>query len=96
MAASAAVGIAGIALILVLQRWLPTVPAVLVMVVLSIAATSASIWPTTGSAWSGCSAGLPAALELTAGDLREIDAAASKIAVQGARYPENLERMTGR
>lgn len=40
VAASAAVGIAGIVLILVLQRWLPKVPAVLVMVVLSIAATA--------------------------------------------------------
>src|SRR5205823_13121360 len=37
-----------------------------------------------------------AAVELTAGDLREIDSAASKITVQGARYPENLEQMTGR
>ena len=37
-----------------------------------------------------------ATLELTADDLREIDAAASAIAVQGARYPEQLERMTGR
>jgi MFS superfamily sulfate permease-like transporter len=34
------VGIAGIVLILVLQRWLPKVPAVLIMVVLAIAATS--------------------------------------------------------
>ena len=40
VAAAAAVGIAGIALILVLQRWLPKVPAVLIMVVLSIAATT--------------------------------------------------------
>jgi high affinity sulfate transporter 1 len=40
VAAAAVVGIAGIALILVLQRWLPKVPAVLVMVVLAIAATS--------------------------------------------------------
>ena len=32
---------------------------------------------------------------LTADDLREIDGAASAIQVQGARYPENLERMTG-
>jgi high affinity sulfate transporter 1 len=39
--AAAAVGIAGIAVILVLQRWLPKVPAVLVMVVLAIAAASA-------------------------------------------------------
>ncbi|MFD8305955.1 SulP family inorganic anion transporter [Streptomyces sp. NPDC059690] len=39
--AAVAVGGAGIVLILVLQRWLPKVPAVLVMVVLSIAATSA-------------------------------------------------------
>src|SRR4051794_38383253 len=35
-------------------------------------------------------------LELTADDLREIDSAASKIPVQGARYPENLEQMSGR
>ena len=35
-------------------------------------------------------------VELTADDLRDIDAAASKITVQGARYPELLERMTGR
>jgi aryl-alcohol dehydrogenase-like predicted oxidoreductase len=37
-----------------------------------------------------------AAVELTPDDLREIDSAASKITVQGARYPEQLERMTGR
>ena len=36
------------------------------------------------------------AVELTPDDLREIDSAASKITVQGARYPEALERMTGR
>jgi aryl-alcohol dehydrogenase-like predicted oxidoreductase len=36
-----------------------------------------------------------AAIELRADDLREIESAASKIRVQGARYPENLERMTG-
>ncbi|MEO5712088.1 MAG: aldo/keto reductase [Luteolibacter sp.] len=35
-------------------------------------------------------------IELTADDLREIDAAAAKITVQGARYPERLEKMTGR
>jgi hypothetical protein len=29
-------------------------------------------------------------------DLREIEGAASKITVEGARYPEQLERMTGR
>ena len=40
VAVAAAIGIAGIALILVLQRWLPKVPAVLIMVVLSIAATT--------------------------------------------------------
>ncbi len=34
-------------------------------------------------------------IELTAEDLREIDRAASKIKVQGPRYPEHLERMTG-
>jgi aryl-alcohol dehydrogenase-like predicted oxidoreductase len=37
-----------------------------------------------------------AAIELTPDDLREIDSAASKITVQGARYPEELERLTGR
>jgi len=37
-----------------------------------------------------------AAIELTSDDLREIDTAASKITVQGARYPEKLEQMTGR
>ena len=36
-----------------------------------------------------------AAVELTPDDLREIDGAASKIKVEGARYPERLERMTG-
>jgi aryl-alcohol dehydrogenase-like predicted oxidoreductase len=36
------------------------------------------------------------ALSLTADDLREIEDAASKIQVQGARYPEHLEAMTGR
>jgi aryl-alcohol dehydrogenase-like predicted oxidoreductase len=36
------------------------------------------------------------AVELTPDDLREIDSAASKIRVQGARYPEKLEQMTGR
>jgi aryl-alcohol dehydrogenase-like predicted oxidoreductase len=34
-------------------------------------------------------------VELTSDDLRDIDGAASKIAVQGERYPENLERLTG-
>lgn len=34
-------------------------------------------------------------VELTSGDLREIDRAASKISVQGARYPEALEKRTG-
>jgi len=34
-------------------------------------------------------------VELTPDDLREIDSAASKINVQGARYPEHIERMTG-
>ncbi len=37
-----------------------------------------------------------AAVELTTDDLREIDSAASQITVQGARYPENLEQVTGR
>jgi aryl-alcohol dehydrogenase-like predicted oxidoreductase len=37
-----------------------------------------------------------AAVELTPDDLREIENAASKIAVQGNRYPDSMERMTGR
>ena len=35
-------------------------------------------------------------VELTSDDLRDIESAASKITVQGARYPEKLEQMTGR
>jgi aryl-alcohol dehydrogenase-like predicted oxidoreductase len=35
-------------------------------------------------------------IELSSDDLRDIDDAASKITVQGARYPEKLEQMTGR
>ena len=35
------------------------------------------------------------AVELTTDDLREINVAASQIAVEGARYPEELQRMTG-
>jgi len=34
-------------------------------------------------------------VELTPDDLRDIENAASKITVEGARYPERLERMTG-
>jgi aryl-alcohol dehydrogenase-like predicted oxidoreductase len=37
-----------------------------------------------------------AGIELTPDDLREIDSAASKITVHGTRYPEHIERMTGR
>jgi aryl-alcohol dehydrogenase-like predicted oxidoreductase len=37
-----------------------------------------------------------AEIELTREDLAEIDRAASEIRVEGARYPENLERLTGR
>jgi aryl-alcohol dehydrogenase-like predicted oxidoreductase len=36
------------------------------------------------------------AIQFTSDDLREIDRVASKITVQGARYPENLMQMTGR
>ncbi|MGA2765427.1 MAG: aldo/keto reductase [Spirochaetia bacterium] len=36
-----------------------------------------------------------ATVELTSGDLREIESAASKITIQGARYPEALEKRTG-
>jgi len=35
------------------------------------------------------------AVALTADDLREIESAASKIEIQGARYPEHLEKRTG-
>lgn len=35
------------------------------------------------------------AVELTSDDLQEIETAASKIAVQGARYPDYLEKRTG-
>jgi aryl-alcohol dehydrogenase-like predicted oxidoreductase len=34
-------------------------------------------------------------VELTPDDLHEIDRASSKIKVEGARYPERLEKMTG-
>jgi aryl-alcohol dehydrogenase-like predicted oxidoreductase len=37
-----------------------------------------------------------AVVELTAGDLQDIDQAAAKITVQGNRYPDRLEAMTGR
>lgn len=36
------------------------------------------------------------AVELTADDLREIETAASKITIQGERYPESMERLSGR
>jgi len=37
-----------------------------------------------------------AAIQLTAEDLRQIDNASSKIPVQGARYPENLQKLVNR
>jgi aryl-alcohol dehydrogenase-like predicted oxidoreductase len=37
-----------------------------------------------------------AAIELTSDDRREIERAASQITVQGARYPEQLQRLVGR
>jgi aryl-alcohol dehydrogenase-like predicted oxidoreductase len=37
-----------------------------------------------------------AAVELTPEDLRQLDVATSKIAVQGARYPEELQKLVGR
>ncbi len=36
------------------------------------------------------------AIELASDDLREIDTASSRIRIEGARYPEKLEQMTGR
>jgi hypothetical protein len=37
-----------------------------------------------------------AAVELTPDDLREIESAVSTVPVQGDRYPERLEQLTGR
>jgi aryl-alcohol dehydrogenase-like predicted oxidoreductase len=37
-----------------------------------------------------------ASIELTQDDLRDIESASSEIEVHGARYPEHMERMTGR
>jgi aryl-alcohol dehydrogenase-like predicted oxidoreductase len=38
----------------------------------------------------------PLAVAFTFEDVREIDESTSKIEVQGARYPEKLEHLTGR
>ena len=35
-------------------------------------------------------------LQLTPDDLRELESAASKIKLQGARYPEHLQKLVGR
>jgi len=37
-----------------------------------------------------------AAVELTSADVRQLEAAASETAVQGARYPEQLQKLVGR
>jgi len=37
-----------------------------------------------------------AAIQLTADDLRQIDSATATITVQGARYPEHLQKLVGR
>ena len=37
-----------------------------------------------------------ASVQLSADDLCELENAASKIKVQGARYPENLQKLVGR
>ncbi len=37
-----------------------------------------------------------ASVELTPSDLREIESAASKITIEGARYPEQFQRLVGR
>ena len=37
-----------------------------------------------------------ASLELTPNDLREINASSTKITLQGARYPEHLQKLVGR
>jgi len=36
------------------------------------------------------------AIQLTADDLRQIDSATARIPVQGARYPENLQKLVNR
>ena len=37
-----------------------------------------------------------AKVELTAADLHDIEAAIAKVAIQGARYPEDLQKLVGR
>jgi len=37
-----------------------------------------------------------AAIELTPGDLREINSASDQLTLQGARYPEHLQKLVGR
>jgi aryl-alcohol dehydrogenase-like predicted oxidoreductase len=37
-----------------------------------------------------------ASLQLTPADLRGLESAAAKISVQGARYPEHLQKLVGR
>jgi aryl-alcohol dehydrogenase-like predicted oxidoreductase len=37
-----------------------------------------------------------ASVELTPDDIRDIDSASTQIRVEGARYPERLEKLTGR
>jgi aryl-alcohol dehydrogenase-like predicted oxidoreductase len=37
-----------------------------------------------------------AAIQLTPDDLRQIDSATAKVPVQGARYPENLQKLVNR
>lgn len=37
-----------------------------------------------------------AAIQLSPDDLREIESASAKIPIHGARYPEHIEKMTGR
>jgi hypothetical protein len=54
--------------------------------------SSRSQAPRSSIAWKRIPA---ASIELTNDDLREIDDAASKITIEGARYPEALEQRTG-
>jgi hypothetical protein len=37
-----------------------------------------------------------ASVELTPADLRDIESAVTQVDVQGARYPEHLQKMVGR
>lgn len=37
-----------------------------------------------------------AGIELTSGDLQDIETAIARMTIQGARYPDSMEKLTGR